>query len=542
VNRTPNDDHVHSEGESGGPLEMLMSLLKYFDPREQATAAQWSFYGLAIIGLLGIIVTVVIGKDTYTGIARAVAAISIVLFGLGIFATLVLGWRVRRNDENKFVSNSGRRIEGRPNQVVIGVRFGRTSVECGMFRVEPSKHRSLGLREIGNSQRDRFSENVSASQKMSAVSNCIARVLKVNSKVLRRSSLLTIGIGSPGWINSDNRTVDRSVGNVPHNTDVAGKLAEKLLQKSRLPSHWDLDEEELRRRIFVDNDVRCVARYFQERHEHNPANFLVFHIGTGIGSAAVLDGSLQRGQHNHAGEIGHVDLGFAGGLENETATKRFLEELGVKCSCPREDSFHLETIVNYKGLERLARFYGDIPEMEKSGVNERRGAQETPYDGIQNRYERVLASITTHMDQTPEFVVRKGLPKLVASGGLLSGLPTEVQREFQSDAYEAYFRHVCKIYLGMLSGAIACLVNIYDVDEVVLTGSLYGRMREAPVPSDAKNGVQGTLQSMVQERLVPGRPVVFDFQDVREGVWKGAAYRALELSKSERVSTPQKSA
>ncbi|MDR3626517.1 MAG: ROK family protein, partial [Ignavibacteriaceae bacterium] len=63
-------------------------------------------------------------------------------------------------------------------------------------------------------------------------------------------------------------------------------------------------------------------------------NFIVFTLGTGLGSGIFIDGHLLYGEDGHAGEIGHTTV----------------EAMGRQCSCGRFDC--LETYVSASGLKR----------------------------------------------------------------------------------------------------------------------------------------------------------------------------------------------
>ena len=65
--------------------------------------------------------------------------------------------------------------------------------------------------------------------------------------------------------------------------------------------------------VVADNGVRCMALgelWFGAGRGVN--NFVCVAVGTGIGSAIVLDGRLYRGVHGTAGEIGHVTIDVEG--------------------------------------------------------------------------------------------------------------------------------------------------------------------------------------------------------------------------------------
>ena len=95
--------------------------------------------------------------------------------------------------------------------------------------------------------------------------------------------------------------------------------------------------------VLVENNVNALAmaeRLFGIGRGHE--NFLTLTIGTGIGAAIVMDGSVMRGGAGGAGEIGHMPV-----VEN-----------GVLCTCGNRGC--LETVVGQAALERTARERGVI--------------------------------------------------------------------------------------------------------------------------------------------------------------------------------------
>lgn len=63
-------------------------------------------------------------------------------------------------------------------------------------------------------------------------------------------------------------------------------------------------------RVVVENDVKALTAAEQWfGHARGMDDFAIVTIGTGIGSALVVDGALVRGAHSVAGEIGHLPVG-----------------------------------------------------------------------------------------------------------------------------------------------------------------------------------------------------------------------------------------
>ena len=54
-------------------------------------------------------------------------------------------------------------------------------------------------------------------------------------------------------------------------------------------------------------DPRQVAALAEfRRHQADHRNLLLVKLGTGVGAGVVLNGSLYKGEHSAAGEIGHI--------------------------------------------------------------------------------------------------------------------------------------------------------------------------------------------------------------------------------------------
>lgn len=104
--------------------------------------------------------------------------------------------------------------------------------------------------------------------------------------------LLGIGVGVPG-------DVDRQGTGVVHSAQLGWQntpLGDVLRRELGLP-------------VLVENNVTALAiaeRLHGVGREHE--NFLVVTIGTGVGAAIVVDGSVVRGARGGAGEIGHLPV------------------------------------------------------------------------------------------------------------------------------------------------------------------------------------------------------------------------------------------
>lgn len=133
------------------------------------------------------------------------------------------------------------------------------------------------------------------------VANLTDNVLR--NQGLSYSDLEYIGVGCPGSIDED--------GNVlyANNLNFLNKpLKEELLKYISLP-------------IYVENDANCagLGEYYMLK-EKNVSNFLMITLGTGIGSASIIDGKMFKGFNNAAPELGHCII-EAGGIQCDCGNK-----------------------------------------------------------------------------------------------------------------------------------------------------------------------------------------------------------------------------
>lgn len=130
--------------------------------------------------------------------------------------------------------------------------------------------------------------------------------------------LLGIGVGTPGVVARDGRVIEAS--NLAwHDLDLGVELTQRFEQP-----------------VSIANDAAMAALAEFRRHPED-RNLILVKLGRGIGAGLVLNGSLYRGQHSAAGEIGHVRVtddgamcscGHGGCLETVAAVPAILHALG----------------------------------------------------------------------------------------------------------------------------------------------------------------------------------------------------------------------
>jgi len=109
----------------------------------------------------------------------------------------------------------------------------------------------------------------------------------------------TCGCGCAGLVDHETGIV-RSSPNLPQWHDV--RLAEELARRLRIP-------------VLVENDANAAAYgEYSAGAARGATNAVMVTIGTGIGGGIVLDGSIYRGSHGFAAEIGHSVIDLSGGV------------------------------------------------------------------------------------------------------------------------------------------------------------------------------------------------------------------------------------
>ena len=130
------------------------------------------------------------------------------------------------------------------------------------------------------------------------------------------SRLLGVGVGVPGTVDA----LASGVVDAPTLDWNAVPVGPRLRERLGLP-------------VIVDNDVNALAAaesvYGLGRHH---STYLVVTIGRGVGCGVVDHGTVARGAHGGAGEIGHIpvtDDGPACGCGNRGCLEAYVGELGL---------------------------------------------------------------------------------------------------------------------------------------------------------------------------------------------------------------------
>ncbi|HEY7565025.1 MAG TPA: ROK family transcriptional regulator [Acidimicrobiia bacterium] len=135
-----------------------------------------------------------------------------------------------------------------------------------------------------------------------------------------RAPVLGIGVGTPGVVDPGGRVVEAA------NLDWHGlELGAELRARFQLP-------------VSITNDAQAAALAEFRRHSIDRENLIVVKLGRGIGAGLVIRGTLHRGDHAAAGEIGHVRVveggkpctcGNSGCLETIASVPAILRAVGA---------------------------------------------------------------------------------------------------------------------------------------------------------------------------------------------------------------------
>lgn len=162
---------------------------------------------------------------------------------------------------------------------------------------------------------------------------------------MEKHDVAGIGVGTAGAVDFESGTI---LGHSPNITNWAGTpLASLISDRFNLP-------------VVVDNDANCMAiAEMTDGAGKGCQSAFFLTLGTGVGSAVVLNGRLWRGAHSMGGEWGHSTI-----LQN-----------GRLCSCGQRG--HLEAYASATALVRLMlelsdqglpSLYADVSEAARSAL------------------------------------------------------------------------------------------------------------------------------------------------------------------------------
>lgn len=131
-------------------------------------------------------------------------------------------------------------------------------------------------------------------------------ICEVADSLSKKYSFPYIGIGAPGYVDSQNGIIEGSSNTPFKHTPVVEYVEKKTKIKT-----------------LIGNDANCAAFGEYLYGQTGTENFVMITIGTGIGGGLILDGKLYTGSTGLAGEIGHI----------------IIRHSGLKCPCGKRGCY-----------------------------------------------------------------------------------------------------------------------------------------------------------------------------------------------------------
>ncbi len=169
----------------------------------------------------------------------------------------------------------------------IGIDLGGTNVKIGLVR----NHEIVSAVSIPA----KSAQGLQAS--LPLIEEGIEKILSGHG--LKKDALKGIAIGFPGLV--DNRTKKILSTNKKYDDALTTDLQSWVTEKWNIP-------------LVIENDARAAAMAEWKYGAGKGSNNIIsITIGTGIGSAAIIEGQLLRGKHFQAGVLGgHISLNYKG--------------------------------------------------------------------------------------------------------------------------------------------------------------------------------------------------------------------------------------
>lgn len=122
---------------------------------------------------------------------------------------------------------------------------------------------------------------------------CLSVLAKAN---LTKADIVSVGIGSPGTVNSQKGIISYS----------ANLHFKKVNVLSEFKKHWNIPS-------FIGNDANCAAlgeTLFGSGQ--GKKNAILITLGTGVGTGFIIDGKIFEGNNGEGGEGGHICIRMGG--------------------------------------------------------------------------------------------------------------------------------------------------------------------------------------------------------------------------------------
>lgn len=175
--------------------------------------------------------------------------------------------------------------------LAIGIDLGGTTIKGALV------HREKGLL-------DQLAIDTEADKGLPHTLGRIAKTIKLTAERARGEEIAGVGIGAPGVISFDRKTVSNPP-NLKGWTQV--NLAREITERTGYPA-------------LLENDANLMAlgsARFGIGKNYN--SFIMLTLGTGVGGGIIYNNELFRGTTGGAGELGHVIIDYNGPESNSVA-------------------------------------------------------------------------------------------------------------------------------------------------------------------------------------------------------------------------------
>jgi predicted NBD/HSP70 family sugar kinase len=198
-----------------------------------------------------------------------------------------------------------------------------------------------------------------------------------------REIISGICIGVPGAVSSKEGVCIYSAKFNWVNVPLVGLLAEKC----QMP-------------VFIETDVRlrALAENYYNFNEQAQSMFYV-NVGTGLGSALIIDGKIYCGSSHMAGEIGHV----------------VVDKNGPECACG-----NIGCLQMFMSSQGIIAQYDRLPEAKRNFAFDRKNPEESLFDAVKQDNESaksILATGVSHLSSQLQGVINLTDPEYIVLGG-----------------------------------------------------------------------------------------------------------------------------
>lgn len=206
----------------------------------------------------------------------------------------------------------------------------------------------------------------------------IAALVKMTGELAKGEVIEQVGVGLPGFINKNRRVIEKLTNFSGFENIEFVAMTENALAASGINA-----------KVSIENDANCFAvGEGVNGLARGLSDYIVFTLGTGIGTGIVTGGRLLLGAHGQAGEGGHISDG-----------------IDLPCNCGGYS--HAETVAGADSIEQAAREKG-LPADFKV-LWENRGdakVRRTVIDPALDSLARCISTISVITD--PEIIILSG--------------------------------------------------------------------------------------------------------------------------------------